>query len=64
MEKRIEELEKKVEGLEKQLTEFQGAVSHYYAIHQIAIDEIRAKKQSAKVIDAGMIIGAELRQSA
>ncbi|OTA14616.1 hypothetical protein Xvie_03553 [Xenorhabdus vietnamensis] len=41
MEKRIEELEKKIEVLEKQLTEQQGAVSHYHAIHQIAIDEIR-----------------------
>ncbi|OTA18866.1 hypothetical protein Xbed_02852 [Xenorhabdus beddingii] len=41
MEKRIEELEQKVIELEKQLTELQGAVSHYHAIHQVAIDEIR-----------------------
>ncbi|MDE9463604.1 hypothetical protein KKJ03_19915 [Xenorhabdus bovienii] len=41
MKKHIEELERKVAGLEKQLAELQGAVSHYHAIHQIAIDEIR-----------------------
>ncbi|MDE1480651.1 hypothetical protein KKJ01_21300 [Xenorhabdus bovienii] len=47
MEKRIEELERKVAGLEKQLAELQGAVSHYHAIHQIAIDELKVSPSSA-----------------
>ncbi|MDE9447743.1 SlyX family protein [Xenorhabdus bovienii] len=47
MEKRIEELERKVAGLEKQLAELQGAVSHYHAIHQIAIDELKCESSIA-----------------